>query len=118
MNNQEREKIRREANKAAEDINNSIESLRKSPNGKIKVLSLESLAVLTGISFSGICKFTDIPIETALPLAALFAIPNVITSALIPHPNKLSEKINYETIKYLIGTMIPYTGELYKHYFR
>ena len=113
-----RESLRKSANKLADTIDDNFKQMKKKEFGKIKYLGIESLSLLTGIAVSGTCKMLDVPIETAFGIGLIAASPNVITSALIPSPNKLSNRINYSTIKYLVGTIKPYANNIYEYYFR
>jgi len=113
-----REELRKSSNELADTIDYNFKRMKKSEFGKIKCFGIESLALLTGASISGIGKMLDVPIEMIFAGALITALPNIASSAIIPSPNKLSSKINNTTIKYLVGIMLPYANNLYESYFR
>jgi hypothetical protein len=118
MNHNEREEIRKKADEMANLVDKTLDELKKSQFGKIKVAGIESASFLVGASVSGICKLADVPIETTFAAALITALPHVISSASLPFPNRISEIINGVTIKYLAGATLPYVKDICESYFR
>lgn len=106
------EKIAR-ANEIADYMAQGFKELKNSRFGRLKYIGLDSLSVMAGLAVGGVCRTANLELQTTATFIIGFAMPNLITASTLPRPNRLSDLVNYETAKYLMGAIALYAHKLY-----
>ncbi len=79
----------------------------------LKIISLEYLPALTGLSIGSICRINSLEPEYALTIAAVTILPNIYLLFSIPARNSLTKRNNHAIVGYLLGTLTPYADKIY-----
>ena len=102
-----REEKINQANEIADSINRNFKDIKNSKYGRFKLVGLDSLSVIAGLTVGGVSRALDLDLNQATPFIIGFALQNLIVANTFPRPNRLSNIADYETIKYLMGAITP-----------